>query len=117
MATVMAHVDVRTTSERRVSTRRAALIALGLLLVLNVVDVILTSRFMEKGVAEGNPIMAPIVESSALAMGLKVAVLGVLGWRFLTRKVPIGVLCAAWGVVGIYATVAYVNVLVLRAVS
>ena len=27
------------------------------------------------------------------------------------------VLCAAWGVVGIYATVAYVTVLVLRAVS
>ena len=105
------------TAERRVSTRRAALLALGLLLVLNVVDVILTSRFLAEGVAEGNTLMAPIVERSALPMALKVSVLGALGWRFLTRKVPIGVLCAAWGVVGIYATVAYVNVMVLRAVT
>ena len=116
MATAVAELGV-VGGERRVSTRRAALLALALLLVLNVVDVILTSRFLAEGVAEGNPIMAPIVERSSLAMALKVAVLGALGWRFLTRKVPVGVLCAAWGVVGIYATVAYVNLLVLRSVS
>src|SRR5688500_5237575 len=115
MAALAADVGIAS-AERRVSTKRAALTALALLLVLNVVDVILTSRFLAEGVAEANPIMAPIVESSALAMALKVALLGALGWRFLTRKVPIGVLCAAWGVVGIYATVAYVNVLVLRTV-
>jgi hypothetical protein len=116
MAAVAAGIEIAT-GERRVGTRRAALLALSLLLVLNVVDVILTSRFLAEGVAEGNPLMAPVVESSALAMGLKVALLGALGWRFLTRKVAIGVLCAAWGVVGIYAAVAYVNLLVLRSVT
>jgi hypothetical protein len=115
MATAVGEAGVATV-ERRVSTRRAAMLGLALLLVLNVVDVVLTQRFLAKGVDEGNPIMAPIVESSALALGLKLAVLGVLGYRFTTRKVPIGVLCGTWLVVGVYATVAYVNVLVLRAV-
>jgi len=104
-------------AERRAATRRAALGGLVVLLVLNVVDVILTSRFLAAGVAEGNPLMAPVVERSWLAMATKVAVLGALGWRLLTRKVPIGVLCGVWTVVGVYAAVAYVNWMVLQAAT
>ena len=98
--------------ERRHRTIR--LVALGLLVVLNALDILTTEAFLRAGVKEGNPIAVAAVEGGWMIYVKAVLLLG-LGVRFARRRPTLGSTCVAWFVVGIYCMVVYVNLMVLRA--
>lgn len=92
----------------------ASRVGLILLVVLNVVDIILTKRFLALGLEEGNPLMATAVQSWQ-AGACKAAILGALGWCFLKRPATATRLALVWAGVGLYLLAAYVNLGTIRA--
>ena len=93
---------------------RAARLGLGLLVVLNVVDLVLTKRFLALGLTEGNPLMVAAVRSWHAA-ALKAAILGGLVWSFARRPTTATRLALVWAGVGLYLLGAYVNLGAIRA--
>ncbi len=93
---------------------RASHIGLALLVVLNVVDVVLTKRFLALGLVEGNPLMVAAVESWQAA-ACKAAILGALVWSFSRRPATATRLALVWAGVGLYVLSAYVNLGAIRA--
>lgn len=96
--------------------RTLRLVALGLLVVLNALDILSTEAFLRAGVEEGNPLAVAAVEGGWMIY-VKAALLIGLGYRFVRRPPTLGSTCVVWCVVGIYCTVVYVNLLVLRTVG
>lgn len=90
-------------------------IGVVLLAVLNVLDLVTTYAFLDKGVPEGNPVAKHLIESGA-AGPLKFALLAALGWLVWTRPPKIGTTCLIWMVNGVYACVVAVNTWVLLSV-
>jgi len=93
---------------------RASTLGLALLIVLNVVDIALTRRFLTLGLSEGNPLMAVAVQSWAAA-ACKVAILCGLAWSFAHRPATATRLILVWTGVGLYLLAAYVNLSAIRA--
>jgi len=93
---------------------RASTLGLALLIVLNVVDIALTRRFLALGLSEGNPLMAVAVQSWAAA-ACKVAILCGLAWSFAHRTATATRLVLVWTGVGLYLLAAYVNLSAIRA--
>jgi len=93
---------------------RASHLGLVLLIVLNVVDIALTRRFLALGLSEGNPLMAVAVQSWAAA-ACKVAILCGLAWSFAHRPATATRLILVWTGVGHYLLAAYVNFSAIRA--
>lgn len=93
---------------------RASHLGLVLLVVLNVVDIALTRRFLALGLEEGNPLMAVAVRSWAAA-GCKVAILAGLAWSFAKRPATTTRLVLVWTGVGLYLLAAYVNFSAIQA--
>lgn len=93
---------------------RAARIGLALLVVLNVVDLILTRRFLALGLTEGNPLMVAAVQSWHAA-ACKAVILGGLVWSFARRPTTAARLALVWAGVGLYLLGAYVNLSAVRA--
>jgi len=91
----------------------AARVGLALLIVLNIVDIVLTRRFLALGLEEGNPLMAAAVRSWH-AGACKAAILGVLAWSFVKRPATAARLALVWTGVGLYLLAAYVNVSTIR---
>ena len=87
---------------------RASHIGLALLVVLNVLDIVLTKRFLALGLAEGNPLMVAAVDSWHAA-ACKAAILGGLIWSFARRPATVTRLALVWAGVGLYILGAYVN--------
>ena len=92
----------------------ASHVGLGLLVVLNVVDIILTKRFLALGLEEGNPLMVAAVRSW-YAAAAKAAILAGLIWSFAKRPATAIRLALVWTGVGVYLLVAYVNLSAIRA--
>ena len=92
---------------------RASHIGLGLLVVLNVVDILLTRRFLALGLTEGNPLMVAAVRSWHAA-ACKAAILGALVWSFAKRPATATRLALVWTGVGLYLLGAYVNLGAIR---
>jgi hypothetical protein len=95
---------------------RAARFGWALLVALNVVDLLLTRRFLALGGAEGNPLMAFAVRSWRAAAA-KAFVLAVLALRFATRPATVARLALVWLAVGFYVLAAYVNWGAVQALS
>ena len=93
---------------------RASRIGLGALVVLNIVDLVLTKRFLALGLAEGNPLMAAAV-GSWHAAACKAAILGGLVWSFARRPTTATRLALVYAGVGLYLLSAYVNFGAIRA--
>jgi hypothetical protein len=87
---------------------RASHIGLALLVVLNVLDIALTKRFLALGLAEGNPLLVAAVDSWAAA-ACKATILGGLVWSFARRPATVTRLALVWAGVGLYVLSAYVN--------
>jgi len=87
---------------------RASRIGLALLIVLNVVDLWLTRRFLALGLTEGNPLMMVAVRSWSAA-ACKAVILGGLAWCFVKRPATATRLALVWTGVGLYLLGAYVN--------
>jgi hypothetical protein len=88
--------------------RRAGLIALGLLLALNVTDLVLTRLLLDRGGVELNPLADRLLASNS-ALWVKVALVAALA-VYVVRQAPrLIVLCFMWLVVGIYVLVVVVN--------
>lgn len=92
---------------------RASHVGLVLLIALNVVDLVLTRRFMALGLTEGNPLMATAVHSWSAA-ACKAAILGGLVWSFARRPATATRLALVWAGVGFYLLSAYVNTEAIR---
>lgn len=95
--------------------RSSTLIGSSILLALQIADLLLTARFRSLGLAEGNGIMVPLLDSPAAA-GIKlslVAVFSVLAYR----RPSLGKLCGVWAVVGFYVLACYVNWSAIQAVQ
>ena len=92
----------------------ASRVGLALLVVLNVVDIVLTKRFLALGLEEGNPLMVAAVRTWH-AGALKAAILAALAWSFLKRPATAGRLALVWTGVGLYLLAAYVNLGAIRA--
>lgn len=93
---------------------RAARVGLALLVVLNVVDLVLTRRFLALGLTEGNPLMVAAVRSWHAA-ACKAAILAALVWSFARRPTTATRLALVWAGVGLYLLGAYVNMSAVRA--
>ena len=78
------------------------------LVVLNIVDLVLTKRFLALGLAEGNPLMVAAVQSWHAA-ACKAAILGGLIWSFARRPATATRLALVYAGVGLYLLSAYVN--------
>ena len=91
-----------------VELRRAGLIALGLLFVLNVADVVVTRLLLNRGGVELNPLADHLLASNATLV-VKVGIVVVLALRLRRRPPGIVVLCFMWLVVGVYVLVVVVN--------
>jgi hypothetical protein len=87
---------------------RASRVGLAVLVVLNILDLVLTKRFLALGLAEGNPLMAAAVQSWHAA-AVKAAILGGLVWSFARRPATATRLALVYGGVGLYLLSAYVN--------
>lgn len=92
---------------------RASRVGLGLLVVLNVVDLLLTKRFLALGLVEGNPLMVAAVRSWHAA-AIKAVILGALVWSFATRPTTATRLALVWAGVGLYLLGVYVNLGAIR---
>ena len=98
------------------SDRNPIYIAAALLVVLNTADIVLTRIFVNQyGVAEANPLTAPIVNTSGLFLfkTVGVAVIAVLVVRYVQARWVSRIL---FGVVAAYSVVVAWNVLGLAAV-
>lgn len=93
---------------RRTSTQKLVLIAVGLLVALNVADLITTHLDLEmsmragRQLVEGNPVATLLLASGKVAV-IKGALLVALAWRAVRRTPPMAVVCGVWMVVGVYA--------------
>ncbi|MEO5680172.1 MAG: DUF5658 family protein [Acidimicrobiales bacterium] len=96
------------------SADRASHVGLALLIALNVVDIVLTRRFLALGLDEGNPLMAVAVRSWTAA-ACKVAILAALAWSFAHRPATATRLALVWTGVGLYVLGAYVNLSAIQA--
>ena len=94
--------------------RLARVIGFGFLIVLNVLDLISTSMFLDRGHEEGNPVAAAMIESGHIPWA-KSLILLALGVRVLTSKPRLATTCALWMVVGVYATVVAINLAAVAA--
>lgn len=108
-------VVVRTVESER-QHRRARLIGVVLLVLLNVADLVSTDAFLDAGVEEGNPVGAFLL-SRGWAGWAKATLLLILGWRVTQSPPRIGTTCALWFVVGVYAMAVTFNVMVLQAIG
>jgi hypothetical protein len=88
--------------------RRAALVALGLLLVLNVADVVVTRLLLDRGGVELNPVADELLASN-LALVTKVLVVALLTVHVVRQAPRLIVLCFMWLVVGVYLFVVVIN--------
>jgi hypothetical protein len=79
-----------------------------LLAILNALDLITTRMFMDKGVEEGNPIAAQLLEAN-MAGPVKFGMLAALAYLVWTKPPRIATTCVIWMVCGIYAAVVAVN--------
>lgn len=96
--------------------RQARLLAVGLLVVLNVADLLTTRAFLAAGALEGNPVGAFLLDRgwAGLAKGILLLLLGI---RVLRAEPRVGTTSALWFVVGVYATVITVNLMALRSLG
>ena len=94
--------------------RLVRVIALSALIVLNLLDIVTTSAFLQAGVPEGNPIAAAGIEAGWIGVA-KAGLLLALGVRILNVKPRLSSTCALWFVTGVYAAVVAVNVAALHA--
>lgn len=83
-------------------------VALGLLCGLNLIDVILTRKFLDLGMEEGNPIVAGIAGDWRL-IAVKTIVLAALLYKTVTSKPDVSRVCLLWSAVGFYTLAGYVN--------
>jgi hypothetical protein len=88
--------------------RRAGLVALGLLLALNVTDLVLTRLLLDRGGVELNPLADRLLASNS-APWVKVGFVVVLAVYVLRQAPRLIVLCFMWLVVGIYVLVVVIN--------
>jgi len=94
--------------------RLARVIGFALLILLNVLDLISTSMFLERGHEEGNPLAAAMIEGGHIPWAKSIILL-LLGIRVLTSRPRLATTCALWFVVGIYATVVALNLTAVAA--
>ena len=94
--------------------RLVRVIALSALIVLNLLDIVTTSAFLQAGVPEGNPIAAAGIEAGWIGMAKAGLLLG-LGVRVLNGRPRLSTTCALWFVTGVYAAVVFVNMAALHA--
>jgi hypothetical protein len=92
--------------------RRWRVAGVFLLVVLNALDLITTDRFLDAGLAEGNPVADVLIQSGTAAPA-KAAILLALAYSVWRRPPRIGTTCAMWGVVGIYFAVVSINTIAL----
>jgi hypothetical protein len=88
--------------------RLARVIGFALLILLNVLDIMSTAMFLERGHQEGNPLAAAMIEGGHIPWAKSIILL-LLGVRVLTSRPRLATTCALWFVVGIYATVVALN--------
>ena len=94
--------------------RAVRVAAVALLIVLNMLDIVTTSAFLEAGVPEGNPIASMGIEAGWIGF-VKAGLLLALGIRALDGRPRLASTCAMWFVVGVYAMAICVNLVALQA--
>jgi Domain of unknown function (DUF5658) len=92
------------------------LVGVGLLVVLNALDLMTTRAFLHAGLQEGNVVGAVLIEQGWIAW-VKAGLLLALGLRLLRGSPRLGSTCALWCVVGIYLAVVAVNTMALRTIG
>lgn len=88
--------------------RRAGVVALGLLLVLNVADVVITRLLLDRGGIELNPLADRLLASNSTLV-VKVGIVAALTVRALRRPPALIVVCFMWLVAGIYVLAVALN--------
>ncbi len=88
--------------------RRAELVALGLLFVLNVADVVITRLLLDRGGVELNPLADRLLASNTTLV-VKVGIVVALAVRALRQPPRLIVVCFIWLVVGIYVLAIALN--------
>ena len=106
--------DRRATEAER--HRLARVIGLALLIVLNLVDLISTGMFLERGLEEGNPVACALIQDGSIGW-VKSGLLLLLGVRVLASRPRLATTCALWFVTGLYAAVVAVNLSALAAAT
>lgn len=86
------------------------------LVVLNGADVVTTRVLIAHRAVEANPLSSLLLASQSL-LWVKLAILGLFGWKVLGSRPRLGVMVAACFAAGIYATAVISNLLVLRIVA
>jgi hypothetical protein len=84
------------------------------LAVLNVLDLVTTYAFLDRGVPEGNPIADHLLQTGS-AGWVKGALLLALGLAVLRRTPRLSSTCLLWLVNGVYLTVVVVNAMIVAA--
>jgi hypothetical protein len=92
--------------------RRYRIGALVALVVLNVIDLVMTRRFLADHAGDANP-LARLMVGQGLMPWAKGGLLLALGSVVLRSKPKISSTCAMWFVVGVYCTALSVNAMVL----
>ncbi len=92
--------------------RQVRFAAVVMLTVLNVLDLITTRMFLDRGLEEGNAFADVFLQNGTMPY-IKAAILLALAWSSLRSAPKLGTTCAMWCVVGIYITIIAVNSLAL----
>jgi len=106
VALVDPHPEARAQAIER--HRLARVIAFALLVVLNLLDIVSTTAFLERGLHEGNPLAEHLITEGWIGYA-KAGLLLLLGIRILNSRPRLATTCALWFVTGIYMTVVLVN--------
>lgn len=97
----------------RHAIRRATIVAIVLIGLLNVADVFTTHLVLDRRGVEANPLAGALLSSGAL-LWVKLAMVVAAAVVALRIRPRLGVLLLAWFVAGVYATAVLSNLLVLR---
>ena len=108
---------VEDTSAVMARRRRAVIIGLGVLAVLQAADVLATWALLANDGAELNPVGRALIGSGG-AIFVKFAIIGALLALVLSRPlVRMGFVCGVWAVTGIYLAVVAMNIYSLHLVG
>jgi hypothetical protein len=97
--------------------RRAVIVGLAVLAVLQAADVLVTWALLSNDGAELNPVGRALIGSGG-AIVVKFAILGaLLALVWSQRTVRLGFVCGVWAVTGIYVAVVAMNVYSLHIIG
>lgn len=88
--------------------RRAGVVAVVILGILNVADVVITRLLLARGGTELNPLADRLLASNT-ALVVKLGIVAMLAVQLARARPQLPVVCLAWLVVGVYSVVVTID--------